>query len=263
MNFNEHISNGNLVGLRQNIEKAKSLLLNILEIPSFSEAKAHDTTEIFWTNPESAIYPWLLKHGIKTPIGILPPFTQGGVGRAYFLKNHVVKFSANKVEANVAKMVAGRTDLPTIIIDVLPLNDGFYAILQNFANMTNISQQIKMGADYLTLVIDNMPEMVINGFPTNSIEQNKIAKIAVEKFGRNRTEIIPFMVMMMVVLNKLYKATGFIHTDAVPQNIGIYKGKFRIPDLGPNETGNFNARKELNKIYSNRKKLGLPPHEEI
>jgi hypothetical protein len=30
-----------------------------------------------------------------------------------------------------------------------------------------------------------------------------------------------------------------------------------IPDLGPNQPGNFNPQKELEKIQANRKALGL------
>lgn len=260
-NFKEYVLPSNK--LKQNIQTVKNLLLKVLQIPNFIEQKAHDETESFWVDPKSPIYPWLEKHEILTAVGVVPPFAQGGVGRAYFLKKYVVKFSGNQVEANIAKMVAGRNDLPTTIIDVLPMAGGFYAILQHFIDMTNVSKEIKLGADYLTLIIDNDPNISSSGFPTNLTDQYKIAEKAVKEFGKGRMEIVPYMVAFMQILNKLFHSTGFLHSDAVPKNIGTHQGKIKIPDLGPNEDGNFNARKEMDRIHTNRKFLGLSPHEEI
>jgi serine/threonine-protein kinase RIO1 len=66
------------------------------------------------------------------------------------------------------------------------------------------------------------------------------------------------MMDMLKILRKLYDDTGFIHTDATPTNIGMYKGEVVIPDLGPNQPGNYDPDRELDKLRSNRRALGLP-----
>ncbi len=69
------------------------------------------------------------------------------------------------------------------------------------------------------------------------------------------------MLAIMGVLVKLYHATGFKHDDAGPSNIGMYKGKVVIPDLGPNEPKGFDTLGALSQINKNRQSLGLPRHQ--
>lgn len=255
--------------LKQQLGQVKSLLANLFFVPSAPKAslaqtearqtRAHDITEQFWTNPQSPIFGWLQSHGVPITPGVLPPFAQGGAGRAYFLGNNVVKMSANRVEANVAKMVAGRSDLPTPVIDVLYLDQNVYAILQHHVN-TDIPREIAQAADLLTAAIDDHPEM--QGWPNNKAEQETLCRETLQRNGGNAS-LLPYMLMLLEVLLSLYQATGFKHDDAGPTNLGMHQGKIVIPDLGPNQTGDFNQLDALAGIQKNRQSLGLPRHKSI
>jgi len=253
--------------LQKEVQNVASILTRLFTIPSPTTSehrrlKAHDNTEMFWTQPDSPLLKWLSKHGIKHDPSELPSFAQGGVGRAYFIpgNNYVVKMSANRVEANVAKMVAGRDELPTVVIDVTYLDNGIYAILQHYVN-TNPPKEIKDAADYLTTIIINNPNM--QQFPTNKKQQEEMSKKALSEYGGGSTSLIPSMLLMMDVINQLYHATGFFHNDAGPTNVGIHQGKIVIPDLGPNEPGDFDSLDALAKIQKNRRNLGLDRHDSI
>ena len=249
--------------IHQELDQIKNLLIKVLTIPNkptFKESKkAHDITEEYWTNPNSPLFPFLTKHNIKIP-KTLPQFSQGGVGRVYFVDNYAVKFSANRVEANVAKMVQGNEQTPTTVIDVEYLGNGIYVILQPFVDMKNIPKQITQAADYVTVMIDEHPEL--KHLPTNPQEQEKLCKETLIKHNGDIT-LLPYMITVTDTLNKLYQSTGFYHNDAGPTNIGLYKNKLVIPDLGPNEPKDFNPLGTLSQIKKNRDTLGLPKHVSI
>jgi len=258
MNFKEYFNRDDR---KLQIQNVASILASLFSIPTLSEARlrANENTEKFWTNSRSPLIPWLQKHSISIPSGV-PKYAQGGSGRAYFLdKDYVVKMTANRVESNVANIVKNGSDLPTPVIDVLPLPGGFYAILQHHVN-TNVPKQIKDAADYLTMIIDDYPEM--NGFPQTVQDQQKICSEILVKNGGNKS-LLPYMLVVLKVLIHLYHATGFKHDDAGPTNIAMHNGKIVIHDLGPNETGKFNPRNSLNQIHQNRANLGLPNIPEI
>lgn len=123
--------------LKNHIQQVAQILSRVLSpVPlteNRSRIKAHSVTEKYWLEP-SPVHSWLKQHGIEISPGQLPRYAEGGVGRVYFVNDdHVVKFSANKVEANVASMSASNKQLPTPIIDVLPLGGGLYAILQHLS----------------------------------------------------------------------------------------------------------------------------------
>jgi hypothetical protein len=155
MNFKEYFNRNN--DKKVQIQNVASILMSIFSIPTLSESRlrlrANENTEKFWTNQDSPLIPWLKKHSISVSSGV-PSFAQGGSGRAYFLadKTYVVKMTANKVESNVANIVKSGPNLPTPVIDVLPLPEGFYAILQHYVDV-NVPKHIKNAADYLTMLI--------------------------------------------------------------------------------------------------------------
>lgn len=217
-------------------------------------------TDSFWTNINSPLYNWLEIYKIKISRGKIPPFSEGGSGRVYFLEKHVVKMSANRVEANVANMVSGRTDLPSSVIGVKYLGDNIYAILENYVETKKIPPYIKEAADYVMVMIDENPNM--EGLPVNKKDQKKLSETTLKTNGGN-IGLLPYMITIIDKLNKLYKATGFWHDDAGSSNIGIFKGKLVFPDLGPNETKDFNQLKTLVKIKKNRQNLGLPDYKVI
>jgi hypothetical protein len=233
----------------------------VMKTEATQRFKAHENTEGFWLDANSPLHSWLKGHGVSYKHGILPRYSQGGAGRAYFLddEEHVVKMSANRVEANVADMVKGREDLPTNIIDVLYLGQEVYAILQYFVNV-NLPQEIKDAADYLTMIVDDYPDM--EGYPQTEAEQRQICTEILQNNGGDMS-LLPHMMMILEVLIRLYNATGFKHDDAGPTNIAMHQGKLVMPDLGPNEGGKFDALQSLAQIAKNRQTLGLPKRKSI
>ena len=248
--------------MKRQIQQAASFLLKVLSLPprpTVREAlKAHDTTEKYWLDSHSPLFPWLTSHGIHAQPGHLPEYAQGGVGRVYFVDpQHAVKFSANRVEANVAQMVKGNSKTPTAIIDVTYLGDGIYAILQPYVNMKNIPGEIKQAADYLMAFVDEHPEM--QDFPADPTQRERLCRQTLVDNGGNLS-LLPHMVALMGLLSDLYQATGFRHDDAGPTNVGIHGNRIVFPDLGPNEPAGFNALGALSQINKNRASLGLPRH---
>ena len=119
---------------RTKIRDTAKILSDLFTIPSFREAKAHDETLHYWTDPDSPLIAWLKSLGVRLPKEMPPSFADGGAGRCYFLIDKVVKMSANRVEANVASMLAGREDVPAPIVGVHYLDSGIYAILQHWVD---------------------------------------------------------------------------------------------------------------------------------
>jgi len=166
----------------------------------------------------------------------------------------VIKITNNRVEANVAYLAKQQKNTNTVAMDIKKLDGGYYAILMPAVDMQNVDKQYKKASDYLTLLIDDDD---FNGFPSDVSVQSKICDDII-KDNRLEESLKPYMMDMLKILRKLYDDTGFIHTDATPTNIGMYKGEVVIPDLGPNQPGNYDPDRELDKLQSNRRALGLP-----
>ena len=245
---------------KQKIQNTAKILANLFTIPSIREAKAHDETLHYWTDPDSPLISWLKGMGIPMPKELPPTFADGGAGRCYFLINHVVKMSANRVEANVAEMLAGRDDVPAPIVAVKYLDSGIYAILQHYVDTVGVPKEMRNAADLMMVMLDDNPEM--ESYPASESERKNLC-IKTIKDNDSDMSLLPHMMTMMDALDSLYKATGFRHDDAGPTNIGMHKGKVVIPDLGPNEPKDFNALKALAQIQANRAKLGLPRWKSI
>jgi len=250
--FKEFIASNGII-LKSKIHSVENILIDLLTIPQLNERRAHDITIPYWSN--SKFIEWLKELNVELPDNMPPKYVDGGAGRCYFLVNEVVKMSMNRVEANVAAMVAGRNDLPTPILAVQYLGDNLYAILQKWIDTKNIQQEIKDAADFMTVLIDDNPEM--EGFPSTKKDQKEII-IKTLQDNDGPIDLVPYMMLMMDVLITLYNATGFKHDDAGPTNIGMDQGKVVIPDLGPNEPASFDTLKSLSQIQKNREKLGLP-----
>jgi hypothetical protein len=240
--------------LKKKVKQFADILSRLLSVPQrtneANQPKAHDVTERYWSQA-SPIHDWLRSHGVEYSPEKIPKYSQGGAGRAYFLDDYVVKFSANKVEANVALMYSKSMHTP--IIDVLPLDGGIYAILQHRVDMDG--QDVKDAADYVTTIVDDHPDM--EGFPTDAAIQTKFSQEALNNYGGNQ-RLLPYMLMVITALSQLYRATGFKHDDAGPKNVGMHHNKVVFPDLGPNETGDFDPDQAMNKIAQNRQSLNLP-----
>lgn len=247
-------------GLKRNISQVASALSSLVN-PTGNGRKmmsdripaAHDSTEQFWSNPQ--FLQWLQSNGVQPPTNELPDYDQGGAGRAYFVGNHVVKFTNNQVEGKVAEMCAGRNDLPTPVIAVTQVGQGTYAILQHMVEMGDmLDKNVRDAADWLTLIVDEHPEMT--GFPKDPREQEQLIRATLEPEGAPMN-LMPYFKLVMGALAELYHGTGFKHDDAGPTNVGMHKGRVVFPDLGPNQTSDFSTDKALGQIATNRKSLGL------
>lgn len=253
MNFRRFLENDFAKhGLKQATDALISLVnpLNRKMMPE-SIPKAHDVVNKYWSDPR--FLTWLSQNGVDAPDS-MPDYKDGAAGRAYFIGEHVVKFTGNRVEAKIAQDVAGRTDLPTAVLAVLPL-DNLFAILQHRVKMGDeIAKGIRDAADWLGIIIDEKPEL--KGFPSDPQQQMGLIQWLIKNF-RAPTELIPFMKQVMTALASLYEGTGFKHDDAGPTNIGVHNNRVVFPDLGPNKTGDFSTDKALQQIQTNRASLGL------
>jgi hypothetical protein len=224
---------------------------------------AQDDTKRFWLTQNAPFYSWLAQNQVSFQPGVLPRFVDGGSGRAYFLGDKVVKFTRNRVEANVAKAAIGQ-DAPAAVISVWRSpGEPLWAILQKYVNV-NVEKELKDAADIATALMDDLREKdpTFTHFTDN--QKKQLAKKALQMYGKP-ISLLPYVVSAMNAINQLYFRTGFTHDDAGPTNIGrdMTTGNIVFHDLGPNLTKNFKARDALDKIHKNRAALGLPALAEV
>ena len=219
-------------------------------------APAHESTLQHWHSKE--FIDWLQSNEIDHIQGDVPPYAEGGAGRAYFVDDkHVVKFTNDPMEANVAMMIKGSKDIP-LVEDVLVLGGGSYAILNKRVMMgEELPKQVKDAADYMTLVIDDNPELKQGGFPADPEVREALIR---EALAGEREDLVVPMMHVMEALDQLYRSTGYLHDDAGPSNVGIYGGKIVFPDLGPNQTAEYSPAAAFETLNGNRSQLGLAVH---
>lgn len=260
---------------RQLAATAKSII-RALSIPEVQLEDANhreiakSPTEQLWlgqTQASKDFLRWLKEYDIDTPIGKIPTFAEGGDGRAYFLGKYVVKFTRDKAGANIANMCIGtpRAPAPVVAVKQIP-NSRIWAIILLKVHPDKVPANIKLASDYLMAWIDDHPDT--ESFPTDQSGQEEVANLIVRELGAP-SQIIPSIITMMNVHNRLYFSTGFSHTDGGPSNISMLKGtgdeddQVVYHDLGPNVTSGYDPDKEISKIKNNRKKLNLPDIKEV
>jgi len=237
--------------LKKKIRKVQDLISKISSIPKFVERVNPEELNDVWKNKK--IRSWLHSHGIE--ILNTPSFAQGGSGIAYFLpKEMVVKVTDDIVEANIAKMLIN-SNIENNLIDVFNFNN-YYLILQHKLDTTNIPKQMKTAADLVTVMID---EYELEEFPDN-IEKTKQMCLKILKDNNFSIEYLDKMMIIIQILNKIYKSTGFFHDDAGPTNIGMKNGNTYVFDYGPNKTKDYSSAKAIDKINKQRERLDLSPH---
>jgi hypothetical protein len=117
-------------------------------------------TEFAWG--EAAFLGWLRSHGSYPPPNVIPPYKDGGVGRAYFIGDLVVKFTVCPKEAEIASMVSGKLSGPTRILSVRK-HGKYWAILQEKLDK-NIPEYVSKGADLLMTYVN---EFEVKEFPVD------------------------------------------------------------------------------------------------
>jgi hypothetical protein len=256
MNFRQFLEQQ--MNLRQQVQQVTAALIDLYSAASADEKmmpkeqipKAHDATTPYWSDPKFIM--WLKSKGISHQLGVVPDFKDGGAGRAYMLDRHVVKFTGNAVEGNIAMMAAGNTKLPTPVIAVWPAGQ-FYAILEHKISMGEaLNNQLLQAADYVTVLLDDHPGAI----PPQE-QQAELCQSTLEENGGDPNLVTP-MLIVLSALSSLYQGTGFKHDDAGPTNIGVHQNRVVFPDLGPNQTADFSTDTAFAQINANRGNLGLP-----
>lgn len=196
------------------VEKLKSLL-NF----DYNLVCENNEEDAYFKNEE--FIKWLDSNDVE--VKALPQSKRGSEGIAYFLDDKVVKISGDKIEASVAEKIKGHYDIAAVI-DVLPLKNDKWAILQHFAPSKRGHETID-GLDYIMAFMDNHSKEIIlqdiGALITSIISEFPEAE-DVDLKGA------------IILLKKLYDITGFIHDDADPSNVGILNGNVVFTDLGPN-----------------------------
>ena len=260
----------NRISRRPQLQKVADALIRALSLPSNTGVHAEDRdiaksrTEPIWAGQHPAspkFFAWLRQNGVEAVPGQLPQYAEGGDGRAYFLGRHVVKFTRDRAGANIANMCVGVRGAPAPVIAVwrvpaVPL----WAILQWRVQPERVPGDIKAAADYLTAWLDENPGM--EEFPTARPDQEKEAARLLAALG-GPAALVPSVVMMMDVHNRLFRHTGFAHSDGGPTNISMRDDEVVYHDLGPNMGKDYRAREVLDRVHANRKKLNLPDVEEV
>jgi hypothetical protein len=243
--------------MRERTREIVSILTRIFDqSPALLEGKgAQEDTERLWT--DNGFLNWLSANGIDVENGKVPPYAQGGVGRAYFVGDMVVKFTDNKVEANVANMLAGIRDSHTRVHSVYKIpGTQVYAILNDKVNM-KFPRTLGHAADLFMTYCDIKN---LRRVPDSDIDKDKLVDDVLAEFPNEPTAkqyLKPYLKSIIDMHDKFYRRTGYFHTDAMPQNMGMDdKGEIVVTDLGPHvHTG---QKSLLSKIHKTRKQLGLP-----
>lgn len=260
----------------QQVRNSAAALIRALAVPTTQVESvnprdiAKAPTEAFWlgTHPVSQQFiGWLRQFGIEPPMRQVPKFAEGGDGRAYFVGEHVVKFTRDRAGANIAHMCIGVPDAPAPVIAVWRVpSTSLWAILQWRVHPEKVPAEIKLAADYLTAWLDDNPGM--ESFPTDRKGQEAEA-VKMLTALKGPAKLVPSVVLVMDVHNKLYFTTGFSHSDGGPTNISMRKGtggdddQVVYHDLGPNMGGDYKPRRVLDQIHATRKRLKLPDVDEV
>jgi len=254
MNFKSFLFKSEL----ERLKKALIGIFNIDGVHNESNKPTQKETESFWS--DKRFLGWLGRLGVNVQPGNVPEYKDGGVGRAYLLPDKVVKFTDNKIEANVANMLVGKSDVPAMIYGVYKVpGEKMYAILSEKYDIEFTPTLIKM-SDYVTAYFDSHD---ISSFSNIPKDRDEMARNVADENNLSYT-LIPFIRSVIESLYKLYVNTGYFHDDAVPQNLAMSnKGELMVVDLGPNQTKVFDPKSAMKKIHFHRKQIGLEKYKQI
>lgn len=240
--------------LKDKVKFVKRVLMQIFSVDdAFSESEAAQEDTVFlWRDKK--FLSWLKSLGIQATPGKIPKYKDGGVGRAYFMDDMAIKLTDNAVEANVANMLIGNKDAPARIHGVYKVpNSQVYAIASD-KYVVDMPKTLGHASDLLMTYLDDVG---IDEYPMSDEQRMELAKNVVKKFGEPNY-MVPYVKEIIESLFRLYKATGFFHDDAMPQNLAMSpKGEIMVVDLGPNQPKDFDPQKKLADIQAKREKLGL------
>lgn len=186
---------------------------------------------------------WLKEHGVPVDDWIeqieeqgemtLPPpkSAAGGVGRAYFLGDYVVKITSDEKEADLASHVAGKS-IPflTRIISVITLDAyeyNIYAILQDRVPYSP-SGQIRTAA---TAVYDYLDQR--GPRPLGDVEQAAADVVALlPPKHANKTAVRMYVYKILAAIDSVYRQTGVLLLDPHGGNVGLSGKELSFFDLG-------------------------------
>jgi hypothetical protein len=202
----------------------------------FLKEQAQTNTVPLWSTPE--LHSWLHSNNIHWNKGV-PPYADGGIGRAYFLENKVVKFTSDPVEYHIASLVKRNPESPSRILDTIKIKDRL-CILSD--KLPIASQPYQLAADALMAQLDSINETK-KPLPIKTWcgEASKISGLG--------KDFYPFMEHVAKQVWKLYNVTeGYLHTDASYSNVGFFNNEVHFIDLGPNVTKYHNPKEIIQKL---------------
>jgi hypothetical protein len=183
---------------------------------------------------KSSFISWLNSLGIKDLPSLQPK--KGGVGRAYFAGNYVIKFTTDGKEAQAAAVIKNY-ESPNIskVIDVklvsinknnIGENKPLYAIVQEKVN-TNVSKRHRKAGQAIYDYQDKKPQFL-----------NKTKKILPEIFktlkGKYKKDKATKNIIkkMLSHMKKIQDDTGFLTQDTHGANLGFKDRNIAFFDLG-------------------------------
>jgi len=177
---------------------------------------------------------WLHSLGINEP---LRDPKAGGVGRAYFAGDHVVKFTTDKKEADAAAVVKGY-DSPNLskVIDVKMVsvnldqygrNRPLYAIVQQKVS-TDVTKRHRVAGQAIYDYLDRNPGLL----RSNASSLLPLVASFLPKKYKDDEPTINLVQKLLEKIKKIQDDTGFLTQDTHGANIGMKGREPAFFDLG-------------------------------
>lgn len=202
---------------------------------------------LFRSTSMTPFYGWLDTHmGHFEPGRHWDKITNGSVGYCFFFGNHVVKFTDQQNEAEIAALLREH-QIPNVAVrDVVRIQSrGVWAIMQDKVQTTDIPKELQEAALIVGDWIDAryVNKLGAGGKPTGAkspFTGSRTAQdVSAELFQRYDVNEYgwvchAYVEMLLDLIQKIEKSTGRLWNDADPGNVGLQGGKVALFDLGFN-----------------------------
>jgi hypothetical protein len=237
----QELANGPVKGM---IDAAMNMIWKVIYIPdrpvvSIQEQVQLDTVRsMFHATSMTPFYSW-----IETYTGSFEPgrgpdkITNGSVGYCAFFGNHVVKFTDQRSEAEIAALL-GDHKIPNVaILDVKRIpKSGMWVIMQEKVQTADIPVELQEAAIIVGDWVDKKYAREQKS-PFDKARSPKVVndelftKYPVEEYG---WVCHAYAEMILELIQQIEKRTGRVWNDADPANVGLKGGKAALFDLGFN-----------------------------
>lgn len=226
------------------IDAAVSQIWKVIYIPDrqvmgVQEQVQMDTVRaLFRATSMTPLYSWIETYTGQFEPGRGPDkMTHGSVGYCAFFGNHVVKFTDQKNEAEIAALL-GDHKIPNVaILDVKRLPKlGIWAIMQEKVQTTNIPKELQEAALIVGDWVDGkyahqMKSPFGKTRSPKDVNDELFTRYPVEEYG---WVCHAYAEMILELMQKIEQKTGRVWNDSDPGNVGLKDGKVALFDLGFN-----------------------------